>query len=91
MKVLPLVNKAVNFCGMIGGAMWDLAFPTEIQALKSEAKKHYLAYSNILDSYDCGNQMLCVISASALRHKIEFNRIMDKLSLLDPECPSRRL
>lgn len=63
----------------------------KINKLKKEAKRLYLRYNEVVDSLPCGRDLAEYISSEALSCKIEFNRVMDELSKLDPNCPQSRL
>lgn len=63
----------------------------EIEKLKKEAKKHLLAYIKVVNEYDCGISLIENISSTVVHHKEEFNKIMDKLAVIDPAAPDFRL
>lgn len=63
----------------------------QIAKLKKQAKKHYLNYYGYADDYDCGLDMAELMCRNMYHSKMEFNRIMDELTVLDPSIPKARL
>jgi len=59
--------------------------------LKRKAANHYRAYHSLCDKHSCGANLAEHISAEISKHKIEFNRVMDKIAKIDPGCPQTRL
>ena len=63
----------------------------QIAKLKKEAKKNYLNYCSYADDCDYGLTMAEYTRPGMLHSKLEFNRIMNELSILDPSTPKGRL
>jgi hypothetical protein len=63
----------------------------KIKKLKKEAEKHYIIYFNMANNYSCGLSLAEHMSPEMLKHKVEFNKIMDELAELDPLTPDIRL
>ncbi len=64
---------------------------SKTERLKSQARKHYMEYHREADKLDCGKSIGEVINPRMLSAKLAFNKVMDKLSKLDPNCPKQRL
>lgn len=63
----------------------------KIAKLKKEAKKYYLNYHGLADDYSCGLTLAEFMSSDIAHNKLEFNRIMDELAVIDPATPKARL
>lgn len=59
----------------------------EIIRLKHLAKKHYEAYVSSYFVTDCGHALSKYIRPSISRHAIQYNKVMEQLEELDPDCP----
>lgn len=59
--------------------------------LKDKARHHYLAFLDIAENYDCGNELVKTINSDAAVHAREFNTAMDELAQIDTSCPKDRL
>lgn len=58
-----------------------------IASLKSQARDQFARFFEILDRYDCGADMLKTFNVEAGECAGRFNRIMEQLETLDPDCP----
>ena len=61
------------------------------ERLKKRARKAYSEFLDATKHLDCGNNLAVHISGDANSAALEFNRIMDKLAEIDPNCPKARL
>jgi hypothetical protein len=68
-----------------------LLLKIKINSLKRKAKHHYLAHLYYSEEYSCGNNLAQHMSTTLSYHKTEFNKIADKLALLDKSTPKSRL
>jgi hypothetical protein len=59
--------------------------------LKRKAKKYYIQYLRIASGLGCGVTVASYVSVSFNQAKNNFNRVMDKLTQLDPATPKARL
>jgi hypothetical protein len=59
------------------------------KVLKYRYKKLYLKILNF-EGYDCGHTMMCTLSSEYYNLSVSFNRVADKLSKIDKNCPSFR-
>lgn len=62
-----------------------------IEKLKKDARKHYIAYMHNSDDLDCGHHLSDFIRPDKSEHRTKFNKIMDEIAKLDPDCPKSRL
>lgn len=60
-------------------------------ALKAEARKQYLRFRTLTSAYDCGAALASYINPEVERARQAFNQIMDRLAVIDPNCPKGRL
>jgi len=58
--------------------------------LKRQLGKTYESIYYKFEDYDCGHTLLLAISSDYLKLCVKFNRIADKLSKIDPKCPTYR-
>ena len=58
--------------------------------LKTKLKSVYKQIIFGFEDYDCGHKLMCTISSKYLNLCIKYNKIADKLSKLDSDCPKFR-
>jgi hypothetical protein len=63
----------------------------KIARLKLEARRAYERYHRELDGMSCGKHLGEEINPRMREAKIKFNRTMEELSGIDPDCPKSRL
>ena len=63
----------------------------ELERLKRKARKIYKKYLIESDKFDCGNSLAEHISPKIYELKQKFNKIMDKMEMIDPYAPNGRL
>jgi hypothetical protein len=59
--------------------------------LKADARRYYLEYHSILDEFSCGANLAEHVSSRLAEAKSKFNKVMDRLAVLDQNCPKVRL
>ena len=67
------------------------AILSDLPRLKKEARKTYLEYQEILGTFSCGANLAETISKDLYAAKVRFNKLMDTMALVDPNCPKGRL
>jgi hypothetical protein len=60
---------------------------SEISKLKAEAKRVYLRYKKKRDEFSCGKNLMEHICPGTFTDRMQFNKIMEELETLDPDCP----
>lgn len=75
----------------LGSKLKSFVATARVAQLKLSARLAYERYYRELDSVDCGRHMAEQVNPRLREAKLEFNRTMDELALLDPECPKSRL
>lgn len=69
----------------------DLINGLSVSVLKIRAAHYYKAYQSERDSMSCGKALAETVNPRVLNAKINFNKIMDRLAVLDKHCPKTRL
>lgn len=59
----------------------------KVKKLKKKARKHYNAYFDAIEPYDCGIALAEHLSATASTSKRLYNETVDKLKEADPTFP----
>lgn len=60
---------------------------TDIETLKEQARRHYVAYRRIADNATGGEALLQEISITAREHALAFDAAMKRICALDPGAP----
>jgi hypothetical protein len=60
------------------------------RTLKRKLKSIYKQIIFGFEDYNCGHKLLCTVSSEYLNLCIKFNKVADKLSKLDSDCPKHR-
>lgn len=68
-----------------------LGYGDKVTRLKREARRHYETYCAEFDTMDCGKAMCEMMNSRMRDAKIAFNKAMDELAKIDPNCPTERL
>lgn len=67
--------------------MFGLFKRDEVADLKRKARKWYIARERIFDEMDCGHELAMFISGRYARAHTEFEKVMARLTEIDPQCP----
>lgn len=59
--------------------------------LMAQARRALQQFHAEGEGYDCGAELLKTINPRASEAAREFNELMDRLALIDPDCPETRL